>query len=179
MTDVRTTVEALEAAALIAVDIWSDLDGTMARLGRTLGSGLPHLRGSAELVGGWRALRVEPTVWWLMGPLSDLEARFAAVEAALGEAGASVDLSGGFVRLEVVGPGWRELLMIGGVFDAEDPVFGPGATAGTVLHHASVRYDVIDDHRVHILVAPSYAHDLREHLRAAAARLETADKPDA
>jgi heterotetrameric sarcosine oxidase gamma subunit len=179
VTETRATVVALEPAAQIAVEIWSGLDGAAARLGRTLGGGLPDLRGSTDLAGGWRGLRVEPTVWWLVGPLAGLDAGLAAVEAALGEDGAAVDLSGGFVRLEVVGPGWRELLMIGGVFDAEDPAFGPGATAGTVLHHASVRYDVIDDRRVHILVAPSYARDLLEHLHAAAARLETADQPDA
>jgi heterotetrameric sarcosine oxidase gamma subunit len=90
----------------------------------------------------------------------------------LGEDGAAIDLSGGFAGLEIVGPGWRELLMVGGVFDAEDPAFGPGSTAGTILHHAGVRYDVIDDDRVHILVAPSYALDLLDHLRVAASRLE-------
>jgi hypothetical protein len=64
--------------------------------------------------------------------------------------------------------------MIGGVFDAEYPAFGPGSTAGTVLHHASVRYDVLDERRVHIFIAPSYARDLLEHLRVAAGRLAPA-----
>jgi heterotetrameric sarcosine oxidase gamma subunit len=165
-------VEALGPAALIAVDVWAGLDAAAARLGESLGGELPGLLRSADLGAGWRAVRVEPTVWWLGGPLTALEARLAAVETTLGEDGAAVDLSGGFVRLEVAGPAWRELLMIGGVFDAEDPAFGPGSTAGTVLHHASVRYDVVDDQRVHILVAPSYAQDLLGRLGAAAARLE-------
>jgi len=58
--------------------------------------------------------------------------------------------------------------MVGGVFDAEDPAFRPGSTAGTVLHHAGVRYDVVDDGHVHILVASIYADDLLADLRAAA-----------
>ena len=41
-----------------------------------------------------------------------------------------------------------------------------------MLHHLDVRYDVVDDGHAHILVAPSYAHDLLAHLRAAAAHLE-------
>ena len=174
MTDARTTVEALAPAALVAVDVWGDFEAAAARLGQALGGEMPGLLRSTELAGGWRAVRVEPTLWWLAGPLDGLAAGLGALEAALGEAGAAVDLSGGVARLEVAGPGWRELLMFGGVFDAEDPAFGPGSTAGTVLYHASVRYDVIDDRRVHILVAPSYARDLLAHLRAAAARLEPA-----
>ncbi len=177
VTDAQTTVEVLEPSGLIAVDLWSNFGAAAARLGEALGGGLPGPIRSAELGGGWRAVRVEPTAWWLVGPLAALQATLEAVEEALGENGAAVDLSGGFARLEVAGAGWREMLMVGGVFDAEDPAFGPGSTAGTVLHHASVRYDVIDDHSVHILVAPSRAHDLLDHLRAAATRLEGADSP--
>jgi len=165
-------VQAVGPAALIAVEAWSAFDAAAARVGEVLGGVLPDLLGSSDLAGGWRAVRVEPTVWWLTGPLAGLEAAFDAVETALGEDGAAVDLSGGFTRLEIAGPAWRELLMVGGVFDAEDPDFAPGSTVGTILHHAGVRYDVVDDRRVHILVAPSYAADLLDHLRAAAARLE-------
>lgn len=179
MTDAPTTVRALGPAALIAVDVWSGLDAAAARLGEALGGEMPGLLGSADLGDGWRAVRVEPTVWWLAGPPTAVEAGLAAMETALGEDGAAVDLSGGFARLEVAGPAWRELLMIGGVFDAEDFAFGAGATAGTILHHAGVRYDVVDDHRVHILVAPSFAQDLLAHLRTAAARLEPRGGPDA
>lgn len=172
MTEAQTTVETLGPAALIAVDVWSDIDTAAARLAGTLGGSLPGLLEVSDLAGGWRAVRIEPTVWWLVGPLPDLEAALAATEAALADGGAAVDLSGGFARLEIAGPDWREVLMTGGVFDAEDPAFGPGSTAGTVLYHASVRYDVIDEQRVRILVAPSYARDLLHHLRVTAARLE-------
>jgi heterotetrameric sarcosine oxidase gamma subunit len=177
VTDGLTTVETLDPAAVIAIDLWSDYDEARGRAGAALGGALPGRLGSADLTGGWRALRVEPTVWWLTGPLEGLEGAVAALEAALGEDGAAVDLTGGLIRLEVAGPGWRELLMIGGVFDAENPAFGPGSTAGTILHHVGVRYDVVDDDRVHIFVAPSYAHDLLQRLRAVAARLEAAERP--
>lgn len=172
MTETPATIERLGPAALIAVDVWSRFDAACRRLVEALGGPLPGLLRAADLADGWRAVRVEPTVWWLSGPLAGLEATVGALEAALGEDGAAVDISGGFARLEVAGPRWRELLMIGGVFDAEDPAFGPGSTAGTVLYHAGVRYDVVDDRRVHVLVPPSYAHDLLHHLRATAARLE-------
>jgi heterotetrameric sarcosine oxidase gamma subunit len=179
VTEAPTTVQALGPAALIAVDVWGAFDSAAARLGERLGGSLPGLLATTDLAGDWRALRVEPTLWWLIGPLADLEAELIAVEAALGEDGAAVDLSGGFARLEIDGPGWRELLMIGGVFDAEDAAFGAGSTAGTLLHHASVRYDVVDEGRVHIFVAPSHAQDLLHHLRAAAARLEPSGPPGA
>src|ERR1700678_2597984 len=110
MTDAPTAAQALRPAALIAVDIWGAFDAVAARLGEALGGALPDLLRSADVGGGWRALRVEPTVWWLIGPLTGLEAGFAAAEAALGEDGAAVDLSGGLARLEIAGPGWRELL---------------------------------------------------------------------
>lgn len=172
MTDGPATVTMLEPAALIAFDLWSDTRAAAARIGEALGGPLPGLRRAAELGGGWRAIRVEPTVWWLSGPLADADAQIARLEAALGEDGAATDLSGGFARLAVAGPGWRALLMIGGVFDAEDPAFGPGSTAGTILHHVAVRHDVLADTLVHIHVAPGYAEDLLAHLSAAAARLE-------
>lgn len=178
MTEGRTTVDALEPSALIAVDVWRGFDEAVDRLGMALGGALPILRASIDLPGGWRALRVEPTVWWLTGPLPGLGSALATAEEVLGEDGAAVDLSGGFARLQLAGPAWRELLMVGGVFDAEDPAFGPGSTAGTILHHVGVRYDVVDDDRVHILVAPSYAHDLLDHLRTAASRLEPAGDLD-
>jgi len=155
---------------MFAFELWSDAEAAAARIGGALGGPLPALNRSMDLSYGWRAIRVEPTVWWLSGPLADLDRQLARLEAALGEDGAAVDLSGGFVRLAVSGAAWRELLMIGGVFDAENPAFGTGATAGTLLHHAGVRYDVIAEDCVHIYLAPSYAEALLAHLRSAAAR---------
>jgi len=44
----------------------------------------------------WRALRVEPTVWWLVGPLVGVRAIVARLETALQADGAATDLTGGF-----------------------------------------------------------------------------------
>jgi heterotetrameric sarcosine oxidase gamma subunit len=171
----RPVIEALPASALIALDLWSDLETAAARLGEALGGAMPALGRSGDLAQGWRAIRVEPTVWWLAGPLGDLDGLIARVETAIAGDGGATDLSGGFAAIGVTGQGWRELLMIGGVFDAESAAFGAGCTAGTLLHRLGVRYDVIRDDEVHIRVAPSHAADLLHHLRAAASRLDASE----
>jgi heterotetrameric sarcosine oxidase gamma subunit len=109
-------------------------------------------------------------VWWLAGPLERLDETLDRTTTTLAEDGAATDMSGAFARLAIRGPHWRELLMIGGVFDAEDSRFAPGCTAGTVLHHTAVRYDVVASDQVILYVAPSYAADLLHHLRAGASR---------
>lgn len=175
MTDGPTTVEATPPAALIAFDLWSNPGAAEGRIGEALGGRLPGPGRSAALADAWRAIRVEPTVWWLAGPPETLPATVARLESALQADGAATDLTGGFARLRLVGPNWRELLMIGGVFDAESADFGPDSTVGTLLHHIGVRYDVVAEDEVHIHVAPSYADDLLRHLRAAASRLAGPD----
>ena len=142
---------------MIAVEVWGDPSGVAARP--------PDPGRSGDAGGGWRAIRVEPTVWWLSGPLADVERRLLEVSAALAIEGAATDLTGAFVRVRIAGSGWRERLMTGGVFDAEGAGFGADSTAGTLLHHVSVRYDVVDDDAVDVYVAPSYLDDLLHHLR--------------
>ena len=175
VTDGATTVRALPPAALIAFDLWSNPDAAVARIGEALGGRLPEIGRSTAMGDACRALRIEPAVWWLVGPLETVHVALARLEAALQADGAATDLSGGFTRLRLAGPDWRELLMIGGVFDAESADFGPDSTVGTLLHHIGVRYDVVAEDEVHIHVAPSYADDLLRHLRAAASRLAGPD----
>jgi heterotetrameric sarcosine oxidase gamma subunit len=163
-------------AAVIALDVWSGSEIAHKAVAIALGGGLPPLNRSAWLSGGWRATRIEPSVWWLIGPLEDLQPQLARLVAALDQHGGATDLSGGVATLVVTGEQWRELLMIGGVFDAEAGDFGAGRTAGTLLDHVGVRYDVIDDDEVHIHLAPSYADHLAERLGAAAARLDAAER---
>jgi len=170
MTDApapSTKIETLAPCALIAVDVWGDLAAVAGRFGA---GGLPALGRSADLPPGWRAIRVEPTVWWLAGRLESLEETLDRTTKTLAQDGAATDMSGAFARLAIRGPHWRELLMFGGVFDAEDPRFAPDGTAGTLLHHTAVRYDVVAPDRLILYVAPSYAADLLHHLRAAAQR---------
>ncbi len=170
-----TRIAVLAMAALIAVDLWEGPGraAAEARLAYALEEGreLAGLGLSRALPGGWRCLRVEPTVWWLVGPLEELDAMRLRLRFALGDDGADTDLSGGFARLEIAGPAWREPLMIGGVFDAEAAGFGRDRTVGTLLHHIGVRYDVVDEDRLHIHVAPSYRDHLLHHLEAAIGRL--------
>ena len=172
MTEPLLTLSAPTCGALIAVDLWAKAEAVMARLPATLGGAIPALGHSTNLEGGWRAIRVEPTVWWLTGPLDDLQAQIGRVQDAMAGDGGVIDLTGAFMTITAKGRAWRELLMFGGVFDAEAADFGPERTAGTLLHHVSVRYDVIGHDEVRILAAPSYAEDLLHHLRGAAARLE-------
>jgi len=166
-----TIVSNQEPVALIALDLWGDsMEGSL-RVAAVVGVELPAPGRALDAPGGWRLLRAEPTVWWLRGPLHALPARLASAGAALGDDGAAIDITGAFERLRIAGPRWRPALMIGGVFDAEAPAFADGCTAATLLHHASVRYDVIGD-GAEIYVSPSYAYDLRHHLHAAAARVD-------
>jgi heterotetrameric sarcosine oxidase gamma subunit len=171
-----TRVELMPSAALIAFELWGGGDPGVSRIGRMLGGALPELRRSADMAGGWRAIRLEPTVWWLSGPFADLDSQFARLEAMLGDQGAATDLSGAFVCIAVAGPAWRKVLMIGGVFDAEDPTFGPGSTAGTILHRVGVRHDVVARDHVNVYVAPSYAEHLLTLLRASARREPTGEE---
>jgi heterotetrameric sarcosine oxidase gamma subunit len=165
VTEAAVHVSAPPPRALIAFDLWSDAAAGAVRIGEALGGVLPDLNGATDLAGGWRAIRVEPTVWWLSGPLADAEPCLDRLEAALGDDGGATDLSGAFIVLALEGPGWREALMFGGVFDAENSAFGPGSTAGTLLHHVAVRYDVRRAEMVEIHLAPSHAEDLLHHLR--------------
>ena len=99
---------------------------------------------------------------------------YTRLNQALAEDGAATDISGGFLRQTLTGPAWRELLMISGVFDAEDPAFVPGCVAATVIAHTPVRLDVIGPDRVDAYVAPSQAGDLLALWTRAAARMTTA-----
>lgn len=164
-TVTEAVIEILGPAAAVAIELWSGHDAAATRLGAAMGGTLPGVNRSSDLAGRWRAIRVEPSVWWLLGPLEDLDRQWASVESSLAGDGGASDMTGGLICISIRGPDWRERLMIGGVFDAEDPAFGPGCTAGTLLGHIGVRYDVIADDEVHILAAPSYGHDLLHHLR--------------
>ena len=79
---------------------------------------------------GARALRVELRRWWLI----DAGGSFPDP----GGDGALAAIGGGLVRATLAGAGWRALLMRAGWFDVENPRFGPGDVAATVIHHVPV-----------------------------------------
>jgi heterotetrameric sarcosine oxidase gamma subunit len=118
---------------------------------------------------GLRLLWWEPNTWLVRTDPAGAQAVMNRLIEAAGDDGAVTDLSGAFVRFRITGAAWRELLMIGGVFDAESPRFGPGAVAGTVIHHMPVRLDVISEGAVDVYTPPSYAADLEHHWRRSAA----------
>ena len=115
---------------------------------------------AAPDLGGVRALRVEPRRWWLLD---------AGVRAAA-EGEAVAPIGGGLVRATLTGPGWRSLLMIAGLFDAEDPGFGPGAVAATVVHHVPVWIAPVASDTCEVYFAASYAQGLVDLWTAAIAR---------
>jgi heterotetrameric sarcosine oxidase gamma subunit len=102
-------------------------------------------------------LWAEPTVFLASGDADALSAALAAVAAVS-------DVSGAWQRLDLAGPGWRERLMIDGLFDAESPAFAVGCVAATMLHHAPVMLCPTGDAAVSVYVAPSFAADLRAAL---------------
>ncbi len=161
MTD-SLEIAVLPPEPLTQIEIWGDL----AAVERRLGASLPRAGRSATLNAA-RVMWWEPKVWLVRGTSADLA-------NILDADGAAIDVTGAFSRLRIVGPAWRELMMIGGVFDAESPAFGPDCIAGTVIHHLPVRLDVIDAQTVDAYTPPSYAAELAHHWRAAALRVGVA-----
>ncbi len=167
--DDRLTIEVQPPECLLALELWGDRAGVEARLGAPL-----PLSGKSADAGERRVLWWEPGIWLVRAGAEARTALERTVAEALVAEGAVTDLSGGFVRIRLSGSLWRELLMIGGVFDAESPTFGPGSVAGTVIHHMPVRLDVVSQETADAYVPPSYAEDLMEHWTHAAARLLSA-----
>jgi len=147
---------------LVQIEVWGDLAAVESRLG----AALPKA-GRSTTLNAARVMWWEPKVWLVRGSSTD----WAEV---LAEDGAAIDVTGAFSRLRITGPAWRELLMIGGVFDAESPTFGRDCIAGTVIHHLPVRLDVIDAQTVDAYTPPSYAAELLHHWHAAARRIAVA-----
>ena len=161
MTDV--TIAAQPAAPLHALEIWSNPAEVAQRFAATTGFDLPP-SGRASGSDALRLIRFEPTVWLVEGDAS-------ALPAVLGEDGALTAIGGGIVRVRLSGPGWRSLLMEGGVFDAETPGFAPGCSAATIIDHVNVRLHVETDDACLAYVPSSYAADMIEFWNTAARTL--------
>jgi len=149
----RATITALPAAPLHAVEIWSNPQAVAARAEQALGFALPPMGQSAGN-GAVALMRFEPTVWLAEGEVSGLS-------DLLGEDGAITAIGGGIVRVRLAGPGWRELLMEGGVFDSRAAAFGPGATAATIIDHVGVRLHVESEQACVAYVPASFAASLQ------------------
>jgi len=157
VTDVTITV--LPAAPLHALEIWSSPTQVAARFSAAIGFALPATGRSAGS-DALRLIRYEPTVWLVEG-------HAAPLATILGEDGALTAIGGGVVRVRLSGPGWRVLLMEGGVFDAEGPGFATGCSAATIIDHVAVRLHVVSEHACDAYVPASFSAGLLHFWREA------------
>lgn len=147
-----TSIIALPAAPLHALEIWSNPQGVATRVHKALGFALPPMNRSATNA-SITLMRFEPTVWLAEGDVSVLA-------DTLGDDGALTAIGGGIVRFRIAGPGWHELLLEGGVFDTSAAAFPVGATAATVIDHVGVRLFAESEDACIAYVPSSYAQSL-------------------
>ena len=161
MTEV--TISTLPAAPLHVFEIWSNAASVAKRFKAGMGFALPAT-GRSGGSDALRLIRFEPTVWLVEGDAS-------ALSVILSDDGALTAISGGIVRMRLSGPGWRTLLMEGGVFDAEDPAFSAGCSAATIIDHINVRLHVISDDACDAYVPLSFSQGLLHFWKEAALSL--------
>lgn len=139
MTEV--TITALPPVPIHRLELWDVAATGLANLP-------PFGRWSEE--DGVRLLHVEPNAWLIEGD--------CAVSPDAG--GALTAIGGGLVRADLSGPGWRRLLMEGGVFDAEDPAFAAGCCAVTVIERVKVVLAVLGTETCRAYLPSSYAESV-------------------
>lgn len=141
---------------LFRLALWDD--AAHARIGAGLGAPLPGPCRAVDIA-GQRLLWLESAHWLIACLTTDADAVRNRIERLVGTDGSLVEVGAALAGCRITGNGWRELLMIGGVFDAEDLGFGPGAVARTIMHHSALFIDVVTADRVHAYVPTSYAHE--------------------
>jgi heterotetrameric sarcosine oxidase gamma subunit len=147
VTDV--TIFMLPAVPLHALEIWSSPAAVAKRFEAATGFALPPMGRSAGS-DALRLIRFEPTVWMVEGDAQ-------ALCAILDEDGAMTAIGGGTTRARLSGPGWRRLLMEGGIFDAENLSFTPGCAAATIIDHVAMRLHVVCEDVCDAYVPASYS----------------------
>lgn len=162
VTDV--TITPLPAAPLHALEIWNNATAVAARFKAATGFPLPPM-GRSDGNDALRLIRYEPTVWLVEGDAD-------ALPAILGNDGSLTAIGGGIVRVRLSGKGWRELLMEGGVFNAENAEFAPGCSAATIIDHVAVRLHVASDEACDVYVPLSFSAGLLHFWEQATASLE-------
>ena len=161
MTDV--TITPLPAQPLHAIEIWSNPEAVARRFKAAIGFALPRT-GRSDGTDALRMIRMEPTVWLVEGDVS-------ALPDVLADDGAVTSIGGGIVRVRLSGPGWRTLLMEGGVFDAENPAFAAGCSAATIIEHVNVRLHVVSEDCCDAYVPLSFSTALLDFWNEAAETL--------
>lgn len=153
MTELTITV--LDPVPMVVLELWGDPAPTAKRLAKVLGHALPAAGRAAGPV-----MRLGPTTWLIEGD-------HAALSKPLGEGGALTEVGGGYARVRIAGAGWRELLMEGGLFDAENPDFATDCVATTMIEHVTVTLRVESDAACLAYVPASHAGDLLHFWRQA------------
>ena len=161
VTDV--TITRCPPAPLHVFEIWSNPAQVARRFEAAMGFALPPM-GRAAGGAARTMIRCEPMVWLVTGD-------HAPLAAILAEDGALTPIDGGVVCFRLSGPGWRALLMEGGVFNAEDPAFGPGSSAATLIDHVNVRLHVQSDDVCDAYVPTSFSAALQHFWDEAAKTL--------
>lgn len=151
MTDVIVATGPVDWRKVHWLEIWDA--AAEENVAQALGVALPG-PGRVSANGAMRVLRHGPGIWLVRGTLPDLA-------ESLGEGGAMTEVGGGLVCLSLQGPDWRDMLMADGLFDAENPAFGPGCCATTLIAHVRVHCDVVSETRCDVLVPASFADHLR------------------
>jgi heterotetrameric sarcosine oxidase gamma subunit len=139
-TVIDLSLSPIAGQSLFRLALWND--AARARIGDGLGVPLP---GPCRAVAhdGVRLLSLEQDHWLVACATPAAESWCRRIEALAGADAALVEVGAALVGRRLVGTGWRDLLMIGGVFDAEDTGFGAGCVARTVMHHSPLLIDVI------------------------------------
>lgn len=142
------TISTLDPMPMAVLELWGVPAPTAKRLAKALGHALPKA-GRAE----GRVMRLGPTTWLIEGEHADLA-------GPLGEGGALTEVGGGYARVRISGAGWRELLMEGGLFDAESADFATDCVATTLIEHVTVTLRVESEASCLAYVPASQAADL-------------------
>jgi heterotetrameric sarcosine oxidase gamma subunit len=153
----RLTVSEAQPTRLVRVEAFA-LDAAFAEtFAAAVGAPVPAVGRVTDAPSG-PVIWAEPRAFLASGDAAGLAASLADVAAVS-------DVSGAWRRIDLAGSGWRERLMIDGLFDAENSAFATGCVAATVLHHAPVMLCPTGDETVLVYVAPSFAVDLLAALR--------------
>jgi heterotetrameric sarcosine oxidase gamma subunit len=158
--DPGVTVAACPPDALLRLDLWT---------GPAHGE-LPPFGHALDVPQG-RLLAIEPAAWLLRAPVSQESEAGAWLANLAGDHGGVIVLTGGLAHFRLAGARWRELLTVNAVFDVEDPAFGPGRVAATILNHAAIWIDVVAETAADVYCLPSYAEHLAIGWRHAISRM--------